>query len=140
MSKVFWDTNLFIYLLEDFDGLSAQVSALREHMVARHDQLYTSALTLGEVLVKPLEARDLELQATYLRLLTEGTVLIPFDRGAAVRYAALRADRSIRPPDGMQLACAAQAGIDLFITNDDRLSHKIVPGIQFLTSLQRAFL
>jgi predicted nucleic acid-binding protein len=49
-------------------------------------------------------------------------------------------DRTIRPPDAIQLACAAQANVDLFITNDDRLSHKVVPGIQFVTSLDKAFL
>jgi hypothetical protein len=29
---------------------------------------------------------------------------------------------------------------DLFITNDDRLSQKVVPGVQFVISLERAFL
>jgi hypothetical protein len=44
------------------------------------------------------------------------------------------------PPDqlGTQLACAAQAQSDLFITNDDRLTRTRVPGIQFITSLASA--
>ena len=42
--------------------------------------------------------------------------------------------------DRTRAACAAQAGVDLFITNDDRLSRFTVPGIQFLVSLDRAFL
>jgi predicted nucleic acid-binding protein len=45
---------------------------------------------------------------------------------------------TIRPPDAIQLACAAEAGIDLFITNDDRLSKKAVRGIHFVTSLKNA--
>ncbi|SRR5579875_109797 len=40
--------------------------------------------------------------------------------------------------EAIQLACAAAAGMDLFITNDDRLSRKRVPEIKFITSLQRA--
>jgi len=140
VSRIFWDTNLFIYLIEDYRELSTRVVSLRERMLARGDQLYTSTLTLGEVLVKPFETREPELERTYEVALRGGTVLVPFDRGAARRYAAIRADRTIRPPDAIQLSCAAEAGVDLFITNDERLSRKIIPGVQFLTSLNRASL
>jgi hypothetical protein len=34
------------------------------------------------------------------------------------------------------LACAAQAGTDLFLTNDKNLLGKNVPGIQFIASLE----
>jgi len=66
--------------------------------------------------------------------------LLAFDRAAARRYAEIRRNRSIRPPDAIQLACAALVGVDLFITNDDRLSGLTIPGIQFLVPLDRAFL
>jgi hypothetical protein len=36
------------------------------------------------------------------------------------------------------LACAASAGTQLFITNDDRFSRTNVAGIDFITSLKRA--
>ena len=55
MSKVFWDTNLFVYLLEDKGKYAEQVIAVRQWMIEREDQLLTSTLTIGEVLVKPLE-------------------------------------------------------------------------------------
>ena len=51
MSRIFWDTNLFIYLFEDHSPRSQHVAALRERMLERNDQLCTSTLTLGEVLV-----------------------------------------------------------------------------------------
>ena len=56
MSRVFWDTNLFIYLMEGSGERTRTVVSLRERMLARGDELYTSALTLGEILVKPAEA------------------------------------------------------------------------------------
>jgi len=56
VTRVFWDTNLFIYLMEGSGDLARRVVDLRERMLARRDQLYTSTLTLGEVLVKPKEA------------------------------------------------------------------------------------
>ena len=140
MSKVFWDTNLFIYLIEDSDARAGRVAQLYERMRERGDVLFTSALTLGEVLVKPLERGDEEFQARFERAIVAGASVLPFDTSAARHFASIRADRSIRAPDAMQLACAASAGMDLFITNDDRLSRKVVRGIQFIQPLSRAFL
>ena len=45
----------FIYLLEGTGSQSEQVVRLRERMLERDDELCTSTLTLGEVLVKPVE-------------------------------------------------------------------------------------
>lgn len=137
MSRIFWDTNLFIYLIEGKSLLSQQVVALRRKMRARGDQLLTSTLTLGEVLVKPLQMGDLKLSTVYQKGLTVSSVLIPFDVKAAGAYARLRSDRSLRAPDAIQLACAATAGVDLFITNDARLHSKQVPGIGFIVPLDR---
>ncbi len=138
MSRVFWDTNLFIYLLEGSGMLAQRVVELRERMLGRRDQLYTSTFTLGEVLVKPLERGDELLCRKYEEVLAAEATLIPFDRGAARIYAQIRGDRTIRPPDAIQLASAAQARVDLFVTNDERLSRKVVPGVQFISSLERA--
>ncbi len=138
MSRVFWDTNLFIYLLEGQGSLAKRVTALRQSMLSRGDQLITSALTLGEVLVKPLERGDLELARKYEEAILATSLLIPLDAMAARIYALLRGDRSLRAPDAIQLACAAGARVDLFITNDLRLHGKQVEGIQFIVSLERA--
>ena len=140
MSRVFWDTNLFIYLIEDFGELSERVIGLRKRMLERNDALYTSAMTLGEVLVKPMEMAEQVLVEKYRRSIEIGATIIAFDEHAAEAYARIRCDRSIRPPDAIQLACAAAAGVDLFITNDDRLSQKNIDGIQFITSLKAAYL
>jgi predicted nucleic acid-binding protein len=140
VSRVFWDTNLFIYLLEDFGPQSDQVAAVRQRMLERDDELVTSTLTLGEVLVKPAEHGNEGLRQRYEDVLARTARLIAFDRETARRYAEIRRNRSIRPPDAIQLACAAQVGVDLFITSDDRLSRLAIPGIQFLVPLDRAFL
>jgi predicted nucleic acid-binding protein len=109
-------------------------------MIERNDNLYTSALTVGEILVKPLEAGNEILSRRYEAAVRQGAMIVSFDVEAARLYAGIRNDRTIRPPDAIQLACAAQARVDLFITNDERLSTKSIPRIQFLSSLHRAFL
>ena len=138
MSRIFWDTNLFIYLFEGEGGLSRRVRDLRQAMLERGDQLLTSTLTLGEILVKPLERQQGELARQYEEALTTTALLLPFDVKSARIYAGLRCDHSLRAPDAIQLACAAAAGVDLFITNDARLQTKRVEGIQFIVPLDRA--
>jgi predicted nucleic acid-binding protein len=140
LSKIFFDTNLFIYVVEESGERAVRVRGILERMSERRDELLTSTLTLAEVLVKPLLAGDIALVDRYEKLMsTSGVSLLPFDRRSARIYAQLRQDRTLKPPDIIQLACAANAHCDLFITNDDRLSQKIVPGIQFISSLERAF-
>ena len=141
MSRIFWDTNLFVYLLEDYKGLSEKTIALRRTMIARGDQLLTSTMTVGEILVKPLQHGDRATARLYEESISQAAVIVPFDLKAARIYADLRATRTkkeVSPPDAIQLSCAASAGVDLFITNDDRLKDERVAGIQFVTSLHRA--
>jgi predicted nucleic acid-binding protein len=135
VSRVFWDTNLYIYLFEEYGELSEQTGKLRARMIERGDLLFTSCLTLGEILVKPMEQGDTQLCLKYEKAITSTSSLISFDADAAKRYAALRRDRTLRAPDAVQLACAASTQIDLFITNDRRLQGKQVDGIQFIVSL-----
>lgn len=137
MSRIFWDTNVFIYLLEGYGPLSQTTLALRKKMLARGDQLLTSTLSLGEILVKPLEKGDLALCTKYEAAITASSVLLPFDVKAARIYASLRSDRALPAPDAVQLSCAASAGVDLFVTNDSRLHGKHVAGIQFIVPLDR---
>jgi hypothetical protein len=88
--------------------------------------------------VKPTEKGAVELSNSYQDALARTAILIPFDVRAAIHYARLRCDRSLRAPDAIQLACAGSAHVDLFITNDERLQSKSVDGVQFVTSLKAA--
>jgi predicted nucleic acid-binding protein len=138
MSRVFWDTNIFIYFFEDHGQQGKSAHALRERMLRRGDQLITSAMSFGEILVKPRERQDLDLCRRYEEAITSTALVLPFDLNAARRFSMLRVERSLRAPDAIQLACAATFGADLFITNDSRLSDLKVDGIQFIVSLDRS--
>jgi predicted nucleic acid-binding protein len=117
--RIFWDTNLFIYLWE-----GSAVRSRIEALVAwqERDAEVTSTLTLGELLVRPMQRRREDLVAQY-NAAFEQMHLIEFDRSAAFRFAQLRSSHPALPaPDAVQLACASTAGVDLFVTNDRRLS------------------
>lgn len=138
MAKIFWDTNLFIYLFENHPTHAHKVDEIRRAMISRQDQLYTSALTAGEILVKPIEKNRQDLASLYQAFFERpGIAVIPFDLVAATHFATIRQNKNVRPPDAIQLACAAAASVDLFITNDNRLSKLVVQGIHFITSLDQ---
>jgi len=139
MALISWDTNLFLYAIEEHPTLAENVRALWERMHSRGDRLAASTLTLGELLVKPIQVGNLALAQQYRELLSPPDVqLLDFNAKAAEVFARIRQQPGIKPPDAIQLACSAAAGVDLFITNDDRLSRYDIPGIGFITSLSRA--
>ncbi len=138
MARIFWDTNIFIYLFEENAEWSPRVVDLRRKMRARGDELVTSWLTVGEVLTKPKESGDSILEKSYYNFFSGGSVeLIAFGPEAARRYAEIRSREKVRPADAIQLACASAGGIDLFVTNDNRLSRLVVSGITFITGVER---
>lgn len=136
MSRIYWDTMLFIYWLEDHPQFAKRVGTIRTRMEERQDQLITGAFTFGEVLAGIYRKGSADL-ARESRLLLEGVVseVIPFNLETADHYARIRGILGLPPADAIHLASAAQAGADLFLTNDKKLLGKLVPGIQFIAAL-----
>lgn len=141
MSLIFWDTNLFVYWMEEHRQWCDKVGWIRRRMLERGDQLCTSALTIGELLAGPYARKQHKLAERYKAALAPPQVeILPFTSETADHYAHIRTDRTLAPADAMQLACAAQAQVDLFLTNDRRLCGKTIPGIQFIADLEINFL
>jgi predicted nucleic acid-binding protein len=141
VSLIFWDTMIFVYWIEQHPDFTSRVDEIRRRMWERKDQLCTSTITLGQVLSGPYAKGDLDLSRRYKELIARPLVqTIPFTEETAEHFARIRADRSIAPADAMQLACAAQARVDLFLTNDRRLARKAIPGIQFIADLSFDYL
>ena len=137
MSKVFFDTNLFIYMFEGLEPYRSRVLEIRKRMIDRGDQIVTSAMTLGEVLVKPTKLGQASLIEEYDRAIRSTARVISFDSSVSWRYASLRATHTIRNADAIQLASAAHFGVDLFITNDKDLHKLDIPGIGFIAPLEK---
>ena len=138
MSRIFFDTNVFIYMFEGLEPNRTRILGIRRRMLERGDLIVTSAMTLGELLVKPTKLGQVSLIEQYDRAVRSTAQVISFDAQVAWRFASLRATHNIRSADAIQLACAAHAGVDLFLTNDQRLHSFNVPGIGFITPLERA--
>jgi uncharacterized protein len=136
MSRIYWDTMLFVYWIEDHPRYASRVRHLLEKIKERHDQICTSSFALGEILVGPYKANATETARKIREVITPPFVeVIPYDAEAADIYGQIRTKQGVSPADAIHLACAAQAGIDLFLTNDSALLGKVIPGIQFIAGL-----
>lgn len=91
MSKLFFDTNMFIYLFEDYEPFSSMVDAVWRRMIQRGDKLVTSAMTLGELLVKPSKMGQASPIEQHDRAIRSRAQVVSFDPQVAWRYASLRA-------------------------------------------------
>lgn len=133
MSRIYWDTMLFIYLLEDHPMYTLRSRQLLERAYKRGDSLYTSYLALGEVMagaeISPEPQKTLAIRETLEEM---GFSYLPFDEGAVGPFSRLRAKEKLKIADAIHLACAASAGIDLFLTGDKQLVKLDIPGIQFI--------
>lgn len=135
-SRVYWDTMLFIYWIEDRPDYADTINRILARMETKGDRLCSSAFGVGEVLAGALKRGDRSLTGTIRTTMRPPNVeLLPFDAAAAEHYAQIRARHGARAPDAIHLACAAAAGVDLFLTNDARLARLDVPGIRFIAGL-----
>src|ERR1700733_15179345 len=141
MSNIYWDTMLFIYWLEDTPGYGEQVVSIYEAMQERGDILCASTFSLAELLVGPRKKGDLELERKIVEFFEGPDVrVVPFDMAAAKLFGRIRAAGKVSPADAIHLACAANASVDLFLTNDANVKKQFVPGIQFIDGLQTSVL
>ncbi len=122
MSRIYWDSMLFIYWLDNNPLFAKRVAYIHKQMEQRKDTLITSAVTFGEVLAgayrkAPLSKGE-DVRTELLNVVSE---VVPFTLETADAYARIRASTNIASPDAIHLACAAVAGTDLFLTNDQKL-------------------
>ncbi len=137
MSRVYWDTMLFIYWLEENPQFGKRVDAIWSRMQERNDQLITGALALGEVFAGAYKrgASKERIQEVKAALEESVSEVIAFTAETANVFGQIKGLLKVPSADAIHLACAATAGTDLFLTNDRNLVGKVIPGIQFIAGL-----
>jgi len=136
VSLIYWDSMLFIYLLEAHPEFGPMVKGLLDHIVRRDDTLCTSAFCAGEVLAGPKRIGSTSGVEAVLRFFAGGNIVVlPFTLETASRFATIRASSRVSPADAIHLATAAEAGVDLFVTNDHDLRKLSIQGIKFFADL-----
>ncbi|MGH9512537.1 MAG: type II toxin-antitoxin system VapC family toxin [Terriglobales bacterium] len=137
MSRIYWDTMLFIYWLETNPDFGKRVDRIWSRMQQRNDQLITGALSLGEVLAGAYKrgADKERIQGVRDAFGNAVSEVVPFTVETADLFGRIKGTWKIPSADAIHLACAASAGTDLFLTNDKNLEGKVIPGIQFIATL-----
>lgn len=121
------DTNIFIYALEDDGELGKKARKLFATVLKKNSQVFTSVLTIQEVLVAVYKAGEKEKIPTYLEFISAGGLItiVNMDAEIALKAAELRANYNIKTADAIQLATALQVGATAFFTADKGLPRKI---------------
>ena len=136
MSVVFVDANIVIYLVEAHPEFGPLALKLLRAIAERGDQLCTSTLAAAEVEAGAKLMGDETLQQRYRTLFnTPGWELLPFTAETIGGFVQARALAGVKAPDAVHLACAAQRGVDVFLTNDAALLRTRMPGISFVVGL-----
>jgi uncharacterized protein len=137
VSRIYWDSMLFIYWLEGNPQFGKRVDTIWSRMQARNDQLITAALTFGEVFAGAYRGGANQERVLKLRAELEAAVseVLPFTAEGTDLFGRIRGLLRVSSADAMHLTCAARAGTDLFLTNDKNLIGKVIPGIQFIAGL-----
>ena len=123
-SRVYLDSNLYIYLLEGIDAYRQPMADLAAEIDRLDVAVVASELVFTEILPRPVREGQSRLIASYLELLqnTPRIKLAPVDRRVIMRAVHLRAECGLRSMDAMHVATALVHGCKSFVTNDERLS------------------
>jgi predicted nucleic acid-binding protein len=136
MSRVYWDSMLFMYLLEGNPTFGPIIAGILREMNERQDTLCTSVFCIGEVLTGPRKMGFHAEADKALHFFTSPSVeILPFTMETANQFSKVRAQTGASPPDAIHLATAAIAGVDVFLTNDRKLLQLQIAGIQFIAGI-----
>jgi predicted nucleic acid-binding protein len=127
---------VFIYLLEGNPVFGPKARRILDQIARRGDTLSTSVFSIGEILTGPRKRGSVSgVDAVKKYLLSGAVEIVPFNEATSDRYSVIRATIRISQADGIQLASAAEAGTDIFFTNDAALRKLSIPGIKFFADL-----
>ncbi|MEP7109667.1 MAG: type II toxin-antitoxin system VapC family toxin [Ferruginibacter sp.] len=117
---VFLDTSPLIYFIEGKSDYQERLEKLFNLNDENYFKFLTSAITLLEVLVKPLKEGETKIVEQSKTILTNADGIDIFDitTPIAVKAAEIRAKYNIRTPDALQIATAIVHKADYFLTND----------------------
>jgi predicted nucleic acid-binding protein len=121
-SRVYIDTNIFIYYLERSPHFFEPVKHLFEHIDSVGAQLLTSEITVAECIYRPSQLGDQKLIRAYELLFEESheVDLVPLDGHLAKQAAMHGSQIGLKLIDSIHLVSGLQSGCDYFVSSDAR--------------------
>jgi predicted nucleic acid-binding protein len=130
--RVYFDTNVFIYLVEGYVDFETSLNEIRESILHQEAEIFTSELTLCEVLVLPFRSNNTEFVNIYRQFIEDSGAfnLIPTTRETYIRASLFRAQMRLKMADSIHVATAVECGSDIFVSNDTGL--KVPKGMKLV--------
>jgi predicted nucleic acid-binding protein len=121
--RIALDTAPIIYYIEEHKVYGKIINKIFKIISNTSDYVFSSVITLIEVMTYPLRESKIEIADKYEQFLlnSDNFILFPIDSIIAKKSAELRAKYGIKTPDAIQLSVAIENSGSLFITNDKNL-------------------
>lgn len=135
---VYADTQIIVYTVEKHPTYFPLLIPFWEAVASGNVNLFTSELSVLEVLVLPLRQGDTTLVRDYETFLKRPEItLVPVSLPILRLAAQIRAGhRQMRTPDAIHVASARASGAARFLTNDRRLQCWDDPSLVILEDVQ----
>jgi len=124
VESVFFDTAPIIYYIEGNDAYGPLMKQLWQYLSKKKISIYTSVLTIAEVLPRPWSQNQSILIEKFLTFLKEksGIYLLEITSDIAELAGRLRGKyNSLKTIDAIQIAATIHSSTDMIITNDIKL-------------------
>ena len=118
--RIYIDTTPLIYLVERNPDYFANMLGIVDYIETEQLQVFTSVITLAEILVQPLKLGNIDIAQEYHDILFDRQeyTMVAITAEIAISAAAIRARYGLRTPDAMHAATAIQSECDAILTND----------------------
>jgi predicted nucleic acid-binding protein len=123
-TRIYLDVNVFIDAFENDEAPVTHGRRVLNHISSGEAIGVISELVVAELLTKPLETGDTEMQDAYASLFESSSTIEtrPIDQRVLMKAARLRATtRALKMPDAIHVATAELHGCAGFVTGDKRL-------------------
>lgn len=124
-NPVFLDSAPIIYFVEQQPEFGEKTKKIFAEIIKNSTPIFSSHITLAEVLIKPLQKNDLDLTSDYHQFFKDlpNFNFINYNHSTAILTAQIRAKYKFRFADSANLALALESNCKTFLTNDDNLKN-----------------
>ncbi len=124
LHSIFLDTAPVIYYIEAHPSYGPLMKEAFDHLQSSGQIIYTSTITITEVLPRPVSLNNNTLVEKFLEFFNRGKNinLLEISSPIAEQAGRLRGKyKSLKTMDAIQIAAALHSGSDAFLTNDIKL-------------------
>lgn len=124
LNSIFFDTAPVIYYIEAHPGYGPLMKDAIAYFQSREGIVFTSVVTVTEVLPKPVSLNNEELVKKFMEFLSKGENINLLEISSTIAEQAGRFRgqySSLKTMDAIQIAAAVNIGADAFLTNDVKL-------------------